>query len=142
MICAVSFKEDMGKMMSNNHIGTKMISCESFAVLNTRATLKEALDQMTKFRLGISCLVDESNKLIGVLTDGDLRRLLLTKQSPLPELLVSPAIEFGHKNPITIKKETSVDDAKLLMQQKEIWDLPVIDNEGKLQGLVHRHAIS
>lgn len=119
-----------------------MLPRDKFAVLSIKSTLKEALDQMTKFRLGIACMVDAEDKLVSVLTDGDLRRLLLTKQAPLAALLISPASEFGKLNPSTIRVSASADDAKNLMHDKEIWDLPVLDSDGKLIGLLHRHSLS
>lgn len=129
-------------MSTKDGLASKMIGLDRFAVLQPKATLKEALDKMTKFRLGIACLVDEQNRILGVLTDGDLRRLLLTKQSPLPALLVSPAIEFGHPKPITLNVDAEIDDAKKLMHDKEIWDIPVVNSENKLIGLIHRHALN
>lgn len=133
----------MEMMMSNNEtLHSKIIDIANFAVLHPKATLKEALDKMTQHRLGIACLVDENDKITGVLTDGDLRRLLLSKQAPLPALLVSPAIEFGHSNPVTLNLNSTVDEARKLMFEKEIWDIPVVDKNGKLAGLVHRHSLN
>lgn len=129
-------------MFADLTIESRMLDPKNFAILNPKATLKEALDKMTSHKLGIACLVDEEHRLVGVLTDGDLRRLLLTRQAPLPALLISPAIEFGHKNPITIRLETNVETAKELMHEKEIWDLPVIDSSGHLLGLLHRHSLN
>jgi arabinose-5-phosphate isomerase len=60
----------------------------SIPVLEENASLKKCLDLMSKLGKGISVLVDKENKIKGVLTDGDLRRLLLTHQSPLPSLLI------------------------------------------------------
>ncbi|MFM1757434.1 MAG: hypothetical protein RL193_11 [Actinomycetota bacterium] len=129
-------------MSSNERIQSRMLPRDKFAVLSIKSTLKEALDQMTKFRLGIACMVDAEDKLVSVLTDGDLRRLLLTKQAPLAALLISPASEFGKLNPTTIQVGATADEAKNLMHDKEIWDLPVLDSENKLIGLLHRHSLS
>ena len=65
----------------------KMKKLSEIPVLEENAGLKKALDVMSQKRLGIACFVDNMGKLKGLLTDGDLRRLLLTKQSPLPALL-------------------------------------------------------
>ena len=72
----------------------------------------------------------------------DLRRLLLTRQDPLPALLVSPAINYGNINPKTILAETTIDLAREKMISEEIWDLPVVSSDGILRGLIHRHAVS
>ena len=85
---------------------------------------------------------NENNELIGILTDGDLRRLLLTRQNPLPALLVTPAIEFGHSTPTSIQGEQSITEAASLMHDKQIWDLPVVDKNKKLLGLIHRHDVN
>ena len=130
-------------MMSNNQtVSEKMLGLSKFPVLNAKDTLKRALDEMTKHRLGIACFTDENNQLIGILTDGDLRRLLLTRQNPLPALLVTSAIEFGHSTPTSIHGEESLEAAASLMHDKQIWDLPVIDKNKKLVGLIHRHDVN
>jgi arabinose-5-phosphate isomerase len=77
--------------------------------------------------------------LKGLLTDGDLRRLLLTKQSPLPALLISDGLSFGNPNPTTAHEDDEVTQLQAVMNQKQIWDLPIVDSENKLLGLLHRH---
>jgi len=130
-------------MMSNKQtVSEKMLLLGKFPVLNAKDTLKRALDEMTKHRLGIACFTNERNELIGILTDGDLRRLLLTRQNPLPALLVTPAIEFGHSSPTSIRGEQSLTEAATLMHDKQIWDLPVVDGSKKLLGLIHRHDVN
>ena len=129
--------------MSNNQtVNEKMLALSKFPVLNAKDTLKKALDEMTNHRLGIACFTNENNELIGILTDGDLRRLLLTRQNPLPALLITPAIEFGHSTPTSIHGDQSLVEAASLMHDKQIWDLPVIDAEKKLVGLIHRHDVN
>ena len=51
-------------------------------------------------------------------------------------------MEFGHSTPITISLGASIDDAASLMHDKQIWDLPVIDQNKKLIGLIHRHDVN
>ena len=130
-------------MMSNNQtVSEKMLALGKFPVLTAKDTLKKALDEMTNHRLGIACFTNEKNELIGILTDGDLRRFLLTRQNPLPALLITPAIEFGHSTPTSIHGNQSLVEAASLMHDKQIWDLPVIDAQKKLVGLIHRHDVN
>ena len=129
--------------MSNNlTVRDKMISLEKFPVLEHDVTLKKALDIMTKDHIGVACFVDSNNNLVGVLTDGDLRRLILTKQNPLPALLVSHALDFGNSNPTTVKATELLSSAREIMDSKRIWDLPVVDDSGELVGLLHRHNVA
>jgi len=130
-------------MMSNNQtVSEKMLALGKFPVLTAKDTLKKALDEMTHHRLGIACFTNEKNELIGILTDGDLRRLLLTRQNPLPALLITPAIEFGHSTPTSIHGHQTLIEAASLMHDKQIWDLPVVDVEKILVGLIHRHDVN
>ena len=128
--------------MSNNQtVESRLIPLSKLPLISKEDNLKKALDLMTEKRLGIALIIDSDNKLLGVLTDGDLRRLLLTRQDPLPALLVSPAITYGNKSPKSISVETTIDLAREKMVAEEIWDLPVVSSDGIVLGLVHRHSL-
>ena len=120
----------------------KMKKLSEIPVLEENASLKKALDVMSQKRLGIACFVDNMGKLKGLLTDGDLRRLLLTKQSPLPALLVSDALTFGNTNPSVAFEEDEIIKLRDVMNEKQIWDLPIVDSNHRLIGLVHRHDVN
>jgi arabinose-5-phosphate isomerase len=117
----------------------KMKKLSEIPVLEENASLKKALDLMSEKRLGIACFVDKFGVLKGLLTDGDLRRLLLTKQSPLPALLIANALSFGISKPTVAHEDDDLGKLKVLMNSKQIWDLPIIDSNNKLIGLLHRH---
>ena len=129
-------------MSNSQSVESRALPLAKVPVIQTDATLKKALDKMTEHRLGIALIVSSDGNLAGVLTDGDLRRLLLDHQSPLPELLITPAINFGTRTPSVIASSASTTEAAKVMADKEIWDLPVVDSQGKLIGLVHRHNIN
>ena len=128
--------------MSNNQtVESRLIPLSKLPLISKEDNLKKALDLMTEKRLGIALIVDSDNKLLGVLTDGDLRRLLLTRQDPLPALLVSPAITYGNRSPKSISVDTTIDLAREKMVAEEIWDLPVVSSDGVVLGLLHRHSL-
>lgn len=116
-----------------------MITPEKFAQVNPNEFLKEALDKMTDSKLGIVCIV-EDNLLKGVITDGDIRRKLLEVQKPFSAFFTDYAIDHAITNPITCKENDSLKSAIKLMEKKQIWDLPVLDDNGILVGLLHLHA--
>ena len=120
----------------------KMKKLSELPVLEENASLKKALDAMNQKRLGIACFVDKAGILKGLLTDGDLRRLLLTKQSPLPALLISDALSFGNTNPSVAYQDDEITKLQEIMNSKQIWDLPIVDMSNKLIGLVHRHDVN
>jgi arabinose-5-phosphate isomerase len=118
-----------------------MIKIKSFPVLEENVSLKFALDSMSKYSLGVACFVNKKNQLVGILTDGDLRRLILNKQSPLPALLITSALEFGTRSPKNIKENDAISKAIALMDENRIWDLPVINEAGNVVGLLNRHNL-
>jgi arabinose-5-phosphate isomerase len=118
-----------------------MLSLGKFPVVNELIIFKEALDEMSKYKLGIVCIVDTQNKLLGVFTDGDIRRKLLTVQKPISAFFVDDIITHAVRSPLIINKSDSVEKAVEIMASRKIWDLPVVDDEGKLVGLLHLHPI-
>lgn len=132
----------MGLIMSTNEIvSSKMIKINSFPILDENVSLKSALDSMSKYSLGVACFVNKKNQFVGILTDGDLRRLILNKQSPLPALLITSAIEFGTRSPKNIKENDTINKAIALMDESRIWDLPVLNEVGNVVGLLNRHNL-
>ena len=128
-------------MSNNQSVESRFIPLSKLPLISKEDNLKKALDLMTEKRLGIALIIDSDKKLLGVLTDGDLRRLLLTRQDPLPALLVSPAITYGNRSPKSISVDTTIDLAREKMVAEEIWDLPVVSSDGVVLGLLHRHSL-
>lgn len=120
-------------------INDVMLNLDQFPVLSNNVILKESLEEMNNYKIGIVCIVDKNNKLIGVLTDGDIRRKLLKVQKPFSALLVDDAILYSERNPITIRPDDRLKDSVKIMGLKQIWDLPVTNESGVLVGLLHLH---
>jgi CBS domain-containing protein len=118
-----------------------MIPLEDFPVVPETLFFKEALDLMSEKKIGIACIVDDSFKLKGILTDGDIRREFLNVQKPLSAIFVDDCIEHAILSPTVINPESSLLEAIEIMGDKRIWDLPVVDNNGKLIGLLHLHPV-
>jgi len=118
-----------------------MLSLYKFPVVRENLFFKEALDVMIEKKLGIACIVDHDQHLKGILTDGDIRRKLLKIQKPLSALFVDDCIEHAILSPVVISPVSSLKDAVDIMEQKQIWDLPVVDSNGKLVGLLHLHPV-
>jgi len=99
--------------------------------------LGEALEIMSRSRLGVLLVVDEGGVLTGVFTDGDLRRSLM-RHGDVQDL---PLEEVMTRQPKKIGQETTAAEALELMQQHEITTLPIVDEAGRLLGVVHLHAL-
>ena len=116
-----------------------MLSADKCPVVYENVILKEALEQMGKLKLGMSCIVDFEGKLLGILTDGDIRRKLLKSQKPLSALFIDDALIHSIRAPILARPEDLLFDAVTLMDKNQVWDLPVVDNHNKLLGVLHSH---
>ncbi|NCW28712.1 MAG: CBS domain-containing protein [Verrucomicrobia bacterium] len=117
-----------------------MLKLGKFPCLNTKSILKEALDQMTFLKMGICCVMN-GKKLAGIITDGDFRRRILDQQKPISSFLVDDVIIHSIKNPITVNSNEKIFNAVKLMEKNLIWDLPVVDSNKDLIGLLHLHPI-
>ena len=99
-------------------------------------SLKEVIVEMTAKRLGITAVVDSDNKLLGIITDGDLRRML-EKTVAIDTVKAGDIMTI---NPKTITPEALAIDALNMLRQKEISQLAVVEN-GKYCGIIHLHDL-
>lgn len=98
--------------------------------------LKNVIFEISSKRLGATAVVNENNKLLGIITDGDLRRMLQNNQN----IDLICAKDILSANPKTISKDALAVDAFHLMEQNNITQLVVTENEIYL-GMVHIHDI-
>ena len=116
-----------------------MLPLDVCPLANQRTLLKEVLDEMDSHRLGIACVVDRDQRLVGIITEGDIRRKLLRVQKPLAALLADDVESHAIKTPITANPDLPLVDALALMSVRKIWDLPVVDGNMRVLGLLHLH---
>ena len=98
-------------------------------------SLTQVIIEMTGKRLGAT-VVTENGQLLGIITDGDLRRMLLK----YPDIEQVKAVQIMTSNPKTIDEEALVVDALHKMRENSITQLPVV-HEGKYLGIIHLHDI-
>ena len=123
----------------NKLVSEVMLPLNKFPVLKENILFKEALEAMGKFNLGIVCIVNSDGKLLGLVTDGDVRRKLLKIQKPFSALFVDDALDHCIKSPVKISPNSKLIEGVELMEKKHVWDLPVVDENDILAGLLHLH---
>lgn len=99
--------------------------------------MTQAVEEMSRKGLGMTCVVDANDRLSGVLTDGDLRRRILHEAKPLD----GTAGDAMSSAPTTIGADALASEALKLMEQRKITSLPVADDDGCLQGVVQIHDL-
>jgi arabinose-5-phosphate isomerase len=102
------------------------------------APMKDVVYEMSKKRLGITGVVDAEGRLAGVVSDGDLRRLLEREG----EKAWSADAAFAmNRTPKTIAAKSFATEALRLMEEKKITSLFIVDDDGRPGGIVHLHDL-
>ncbi len=117
-----------------------MIDISKIASINKDSYLIEAIEKINMSGIGIACIVDKNKKLAGIITDGDLRRIMVNIQKPFSAILNDDALKYANPKPLIINPNDNISSALLLMEDNLIWDLPVVENN-KLVGLFHLHSV-
>lgn len=114
-----------------------MISDERLPIISQENSFLDVVKYISEKRLGCAILVDNSNVMQGVLTDGDIRRILLAHHN-VENLL---AKEVMTKFPKTINSDAIATKALAIMEKYSITSLAVVDENNKPVGLVHIHDL-
>jgi arabinose-5-phosphate isomerase len=115
-----------------------MSTGDAMPVVPDDALLKEVVEEMTRKGKGMTTVVDRAGRLVGVITDGDLRRLML-RGEPTDTLRASAV---ASRAPKTIAAETFAAAAIEVMERTgPITSLVVVDDGGRPRGVVHMHDI-
>ncbi len=116
-----------------------MLPISKIPIVQEDAILKDALEKMSMYKLGITCIVDKHDKFIGLITDGDVRRILLAVQKPLSALFMEDVLDHISTSPTFVDPDLSISKATELIGEKLVWDLPVVSKDMSLLGLFHLH---
>lgn len=111
-------------------------SSENLPLVNQQAVLNEALFTMTNGRLGMTVVVDDEDRVAGVFTDGDLRRVLEKGID-----LATPMREIMTTNPRHVSKTMRASDALSVMNENAISQLLVMDEQGHLDAIITVHDL-
>ena len=147
-ICVMQMKgftgSDFAKFHPGGNLGKRLyLRVEDLYSLNNKpqvlpsADLKDIIIEITKNRLGATAVVNKDNELAGIITDGDLRRMLETPD----KLNGVTAEDILHKTPKTIFAEELAVNALDILRGNDISQLIVIDKNLHYLGMIHLHDI-
>ena len=148
LMCARNFTpEEFGRFHPGGQIGrnlrlsvsTAMHTGDEVAWVGPETPLKEVIISMTRCPLGAACVVTKDNKLLGFLTDGDLRRALTNHD----DIRAMRAVDAMTPKPVTVAPDATLGQALELMERRrsQISVLPVVDDGGRALGLLRIHDI-
>jgi len=137
-------EEDFANLHPGGKLGKRLARVESLmhagdAVprVSPQTKMPDVIYEMSRKKLGVTTVV-EGDRLVGVISDGDLRRLLEKRGKDVMDL---SAGECMTKHPKTISGHEFAATALAMMEEKKITSLAVVDDEGRLQGVVHLHDL-
>jgi arabinose-5-phosphate isomerase len=145
-VCLMEMKnftaEDFAKYHPGGALGKKlllrvsdMLDTTHKPIVAADSTIKNVIIEISEKRLGVTAVIENEN-VIGIITDGDIRRML-NKTENISGLT---AKEIMTKNPKTIKSTDMVSDALNILEDFSITQLVVVDN-GEYKGVIHLHDI-
>jgi arabinose-5-phosphate isomerase len=149
-LMAIAFMElkgfnskDFAKFHPGGNLGKRLtLTTGAIAKQNTQpsvkasTSLKEVINVISKSRMGATVVLDDTGAIIGMITDGDIRRML-EQHNSIQDLT---AADIFHKKPITISSDTLAIEAFDLMKAHDISQLIVAD-EAQYKGMIHMHDL-
>ncbi len=116
-----------------------MAKLESCALVSAEDSIRQIVIKMTQKPLGAACVVDEFGKLVGIVTDGDLRRMLQN----VCDIDSEKCLDIMTKTPVCVSPEAPLIEAANLMEKRKskLSVLPVVGANGACMGLIRIHDI-
>jgi arabinose-5-phosphate isomerase len=145
LLVAKGFRqEDFANLHPGGKLGKRLMRAEQLMsggdrapVVPDHAPMRKVIYEMSSKGLGMTCVVDGGGRLVGVITDGDLRRLMADGT----EFLHHTAGDVMTRSPITIRRDTLAAEALHILEQRKITAVVVVDDAVQVQGVVHLHDL-
>jgi len=145
LLVAKGFKqEDFASLHPGGKLGKKLMRVEQLMhggdqtpVVRVDTLMPEIIYEMSRKGLGMSCVVDDGGHLVGIITDGDLRRHM----SNGTNILSRHAADVMSRRPVTIAPDTLATQALHVLEQRKITSIVVVDAANVVQGVVHLHDL-
>jgi arabinose-5-phosphate isomerase len=122
------------RLMRVEHV---MHAGEAAPTVRASTPMPDVFHEMSSKRLGMTCVVDPDTRLVGIITDGDLRRAM----SRWPNVLAMAAGDVMTKHPITIRRDVLAVEALKIMETHKITSVVVVDDGHAVQGVVQIHDL-
>ncbi len=137
--------EDFAALHPGGRLGNKLRRVESLMHQGENAPhvlpttkMPDVIYEMSRKGLGLTAVTEANGKLLGIITDGDLRRVMQKRQE---NVLGLTAADCMTKNPVMLSRHELAASALRIMEEKKITSLLITDPEGKLEGVLHIHDL-
>jgi len=126
----------LGRRLSSK-VKDIMLTGEAVPGIFAGTSMEIAIDEINRFELGTTLVITKDKILTGIITDGDIRRIIAKKKN-IFELTVEDVMT---ENPRTVSPDSPAYDALNIMEQYQITILPITNAIGKVEGILHLHDI-
>jgi arabinose-5-phosphate isomerase len=138
-------REQFAIFHPGGHLGRKLLltvkdlmhTGDEIPAIGATTLLREAIFSISKKGLGAALILNDQQSLIGIITDGDLRRSLQGNSNPLED----PVEKHMTRAPVTTSQTALAAEALRLMEDREITVLPVVDENLHVEGIIHLHDL-
>ena len=145
LLVAKGFREeDFANLHPGGKLGKRLMRAEQLMhggdktpIVQAATPMPEVVYEMSRKGLGMTCVVDATGHLAGIITDGDLRRHM----SDSANILERVAVDVMTRNPVTIARSTLAAEALLILEQRKITAIVVVDDARRVEGVVHLHDL-
>jgi arabinose-5-phosphate isomerase len=137
-------EEDFASLHPGGNIGKRLMRVEALMhdgrqcpIVRADTRMCDVIHEMSSKGLGMTCVVDDAHALLGIITDGDLRRHM-QKNAGILDLT---AREVMTRNPVSIAPRTLAVEALNIMEARKITAIAVVDDQRRVSGVVHLHDL-
>lgn len=132
--------EDFAKFHPGGSLGRRLLSkvkdmmvTDNLPTVCMEDKISETILKISAAKLGLAVVIDATNKVVGIVTDGDVRRAMQQHQTNFFKLLVS---DIANKHPKTINQDAKLTEAEDVIYGGHIHSLIVVNNENELMGVI------
>jgi arabinose-5-phosphate isomerase len=118
-------------------VGQLMQGGSDLPLVRTDTAMKDVIYEMNSKKLGMTCVVDKDERLVGIITDGDLRRHMTESLS----IIERTAGDMMTRNPVTVTRDMFAVEALNVMEQRKITAVIVAGADTHVEGVLHLHAL-
>ena len=146
LLVAKGFRqEDFANLHPGGKLGKRLMRVEALMhggrlcpLVKPDTRMRDVIYEMSSKQLGMTCVVDEHDRLLGIITDGDLRR----QMERTSDVLMLKAGDVMTRGPVTVSRATLAAEALNIMEQRKITSIVVVEEGGQqVAGVVHVHDL-
>ena len=142
-------EEDFANIHPGGKLGKRLMRVEQLMhggdqrpLVSVDTPMSDAMAEMSRKSFGMTCVVDEGERLVGIITDGDLRRQMLgAQQGTARSILERRAGDVMTKSPVTVTRGMLAVEALRLMEERKITSIVVVGASQQVEGIVHLHDL-